>query len=105
MFTRFRAVLKLWREYDETVQKLSQDRADVEVQKLLNQTLTAMAAQNAEGVKRLVAEYTRAADVWQDEIARANETSLEDAKMIRALLKWCEKRGCMPTREDLKEFM
>lgn len=105
MFTRFRAVLKLWREYDETVEKLARDRTDVEVQKLLNETLTALAAQNADGVKRLVAEYAKATDVWKDEIARANATSLEDAKMIRALLKWCEKRGCVPTKEDLKEFM
>ena len=38
---------------------------------------------------------------WQDEIARMEQAAAEDARLLLAYARWCEKNGCVPSRADL----
>ena len=98
MFRRIRSLFLLWRYHDETL-------ATLEAQQAINIRIAAMANEQMAGIRRLAQEYENAADVWRTEVARMNTVAEQDARMIRALLKWCERCGCTPRPEDLKEFL
>lgn len=39
------------------------------------------------------------------EVARMNRVASEDAKMLLAYSRWCEKNGCLPTSSDLMDMV
>lgn len=105
MFDRLRGFMRFWREHEAARALLAQERQEIAVQRDLHDTLMRMASKNAEDMQRLVLAYTQAADAWKVEVARLNEVAGHDAQMIRALMRWCEKKGCKPRAEDLKALM
>lgn len=39
------------------------------------------------------------------EVARMNRVASEDAKMLLAYSRWCEKNGCLPSSRDLMDMV
>jgi hypothetical protein len=105
MMTRIRTLFTLLRDHDAIQQQIARDKAEIALQRAMNGMIAEAAEQSARNVKRLSEEYAAVARMWQDEIARLTQASAEDARMIRALHRWCEQKKCPPSPRDLKALM
>jgi len=70
----------------------------------LNAQLLQAMQRNTETMKRVAAQTEQFRAMWSEEMGRMVRTNAEDARTIRALLRWCEANNCRPTAAQLAEM-
>jgi hypothetical protein len=89
-WTKLRALPMVWRHMDTL---------------LASQALIGMACEQSRESARLMAAGIDALKFQQTEIRRMDRAAENDARMLLAYARWCQKKGCAPTSRDLEEMV
>lgn len=72
-------------------------------------TLLPRAQESMKQIAESAQEFLRLTQIESEglraEVARMNRVASEDAKMLLAYSRWCEKNGCLPTSRDLMDMV
>jgi Rieske Fe-S protein len=72
---------------------------------LLSLALSRAAADQLSANAKLMQEGGRMLAEQQTEVDRMNRVAAEDAKLLLAYARWCQKQGCPPSSKDLMDMV